>query len=353
MSEEITEGNDSPSTQTESENMNWEQFIEKRGGIESTPVEDNTSVDEAGKPTEVGSSQTTSENQVKNPADTVLSNIDLDSLSKEDISKLSKGLNSRALSRFSELTAKRKAAEAELKQLKEQQQPPKNVPQVKNNPLAESSVEDLHKAKDAADELIEWADNILYEHEDAGSQEIVAEVEGKEFTKAEVKKSLRHHKNVLEKYIPARIADIQREGQTKELAEGFKRQAVKELGWIKDKNNPVTKHYEAMINDPRVKDMVSKVSSDLNAQMPYILAHAANSMYGRKLVGQQRQTPAPQKINRQPIITPTKVSKPVVSKSDKPKNRSSQVISQAMNKFAETGNKSDFVSLRTQQLTRK
>ena len=352
MQEEIIEGNEQPS-ETSSENMGWQQFIEDRGGENSLQKDDATSQDEAGENLEQGSSEkTASESSNTNPTDLVLSKLDIDSLSQEELGELSKKLNSRTLSRFSELTARRKAAEEELNKLKSQQNQ-QAVPKVKNNPLADNTVEQLEQAKETAEELIEWADNVLYENEDASSHDVVAEVEGKEFTKAEVKKSLRHHKNVIEKYIPARVSDIQREGQTMQIAEAFKRKAVEELPWLKDSNNPVNKHFSAMVSDKRVKEMDANLPKEIKAQMPYLLAHAANSIYGRTVVNSKNSTVIPKKIQRQPIITPSKTSKPTVSKSDKPQNRASKVISNAMNKFAGSGDKNDFISLRTQQLTKR
>lgn len=350
MQSEIIEGNESPK-QEDSENMNWEQFIEQRGGEETSQEIDSSSKDEAVDNTKAeAGNQTTSESDGNNTTDLVLSKLDLDSLSKDQIGELAKKLNSRTLSRFGELTAKRKAAEEELAKIKNNSTEA-DVPKVKNNPLAGKSSEELSNAKEQAEELIEWADNVLYEHEDSSSSDVIAEVEGKEFTKAEVKKSLRHHQNVIKKYIPARIADIQKEGQNQEMAQAFGRQAVKELAWLKDEKNPITQKFKAMAGDPRVKDMQKEVSPEMQAQLPYLLAHAANSIYGRKLVNTARPI-IPKKINKQPTITPNKTGKTVVAKSDKPQNRASKVIGNAMNKFASTGSKNDFISLRTQQLTK-
>ena len=348
MQEEIIEGNESPK-QEDSENINWQQFIEDRGGDQTSDEGESSSQDEAVDNTKAeAGNKTTSVGDGNNTTDLVLSQLDLDKLSQEEIGELAKKLNSRTLSRFGELTAKRKAAEEELAKIKGNTP---EAPVVKNNPLAGKSSEELQSAKEQAEELIEWADNVLYEHEDAGSNEVIAEVEGKEFTKAEVKKSLRHHQNVIKKYIPARVADIQRESKNQEMAQAFSRQAVKELAWLKDEKNPLTQKFKAMASDPRVQEMQKTVAPEMKAQLPYLLAHAANSIYGRKLVSASR--PIPQKITKQPTITPTKTGKPVVAKSDKPQNRASKVISEAMNRFADTGSKSDFISLRTQQLQNK
>jgi hypothetical protein len=349
--EEIIEGNESP-LNTDLENVDWGQFISQRGGEESSNEEVSTSKDEAGdKVVQESSNKTASEMATEDPTDLVLSQLDLDNLSQEELGQLSKKLNSRTLARFGELTAKRKAAEEELAKIK-QSRVEEEVPKVRNNPLSGKTPEELKEAKDTSEELIEWADNILDEYEDAGSSDVVAEVDGKEFTKAEVKKSLKHHRNVINKYIPARNSEIQKEGQNKELAAAFGRQAIKEMPWLKDAKNPLTQRFKSMVDDPRVKNMQETVAPEMKAQLPYLLAHAANSMYGRKLVATQKPI-IPTKITKQPTITPNKSSKPAVAKSDKPQNRASKVISQAMNKFADSGDKNDFISLRTQQLTKR
>tara|TARA_R100001163_G_scaffold65255_1_gene61822 strand:- start:1004 stop:2059 length:1056 start_codon:yes stop_codon:yes gene_type:complete len=350
MQSEIIEGNESPK-QEDSENINWEQFIKDRGGDNTSQEAESSSQGEEVDNTKAeAGNQTTSESDGNNTTDLVLSQLDLDSLSKEQIGELAQKLNSRTLSRFGELTAKRKAAEEELAKIKGESNK-EEAPRVKNNPLSGKSTEELNQAKEQAEELIEWADNVLYEHEDSGANEVIAEVEGKEFTKAEVKKSLRHHQNVIKKYIPARVADIQKEGQNQEMAQAFGRQAVKELAWLKDEKNPITQKFKAMAADPRVKDMQKEVSPEMQAQLPYLLAHAANSIYGRKLVHTAKPV-IPRKINKQPTITPNKTGKPVVAKSDKPQNRASKVIGNAMSKFAASGDKNDFISLRTQQLSK-
>ena len=93
--------NTAQTTVNESSNISQEDFVEKRLGGESK-AEGNS----VAKPKK----ETKEVKQTKKPD--VLSQVtDLDNLSDSDLKDLSEKLGSRAVARFGELTAKRKAAE--------------------------------------------------------------------------------------------------------------------------------------------------------------------------------------------------------------------------------------------------
>jgi hypothetical protein len=134
MSNEITEGVAEPSTETTAlqSNMSAADFVNRRLGQlneatqEETPIVEAT--DEVTEEAEVESTeaevneeivaeQTEETEDLSEESTDVLSQLDLDEMSEEDLRELSEKLGSRAVARFGELTAKRKAAEAKLKEM--------------------------------------------------------------------------------------------------------------------------------------------------------------------------------------------------------------------------------------------
>jgi len=178
MSNEITEGVAEPSTETTAlqSNMSAADFVNRRLGqlTEETqevapPVE---ATDEVTEETEVESPEVEASEEIvaeqtEEPEGStdVLSQLDLDDMSEEDLRELSEKLGSRAVARFGELTAKRKAAEAKLKEMEARLRTknPLETQEVADNPYESiNTVQGLQeKAKEVA-EVIEWAEETLY-----------------------------------------------------------------------------------------------------------------------------------------------------------------------------------------------
>jgi len=357
MSNEITEGVAEPSTETTASqsNMSAADFVNRRLGqlTEETqevapPVE---ATDEVTEETEVESPEVeTSEEivaeQTEEPegSEDVLSQLDLDDMSEDDLRELSEKLGSRAVARFGELTAKRKAAEAKLKEMEAQLQNnnPLETQEVANNPYASvDTLEGLQeKAKEVTD-VIEWAEETLFNADGYGPEDVVTEVEGKELTKSDVRKSLLNARKARDKYLPSQLQTVQRVQQSHQLKEAFDTQAEQELNWLQGDDNDVRKSYEAMIGDPRFDSLREKADPEVAAQLNYLMAHAANSIYGRKPV---KEAP------KSATLTPPKAAISAGASSDKGVNKSVKALKDLNQRFRHSGNKSDFVTLRTQQL---
>ena len=164
MSDEITtEIAESVEQTAQKSNMSPEDFIQSRLGeseevqaaLEETPqTESEVSTETID---EVESEETTSES-----SDNVLSQLDLDNLSEDQIKELSEKLSSRAVSRFGELTAKRKKAEERLVELENKlsENELKTAAKVQNNPYADLKTIDELKAKaEEVNNVIEWAED--------------------------------------------------------------------------------------------------------------------------------------------------------------------------------------------------
>ena len=357
MSNEITEGVAEPSTETTASqsNMSAADFVNRRLGqlTEETqevapPVE---ATDEVTEETEVESPEVEASEEIvaeqtEEPEGStdVLSQLDLDDMSEEDLRELSEKLGSRAVARFGELTAKRKAAEAKLKEMEAllQNNNPLETQEVANNPYESvDTLEGLQEKAKEVTEVIEWAEETLFNADGYGPEDVVTEVEGKELTKADVRKSLLNARKARDKYLPAQLQEVQRVQQSHQLKEAFDAQAEQELNWLQGEDNDVRKSYEAMIGDPRFNSLREKADPEVAAQLNYLIAHAANSIYGRKPV---KETP------KNTTLTPPKTAGTAASQSEKTVGKSVKALKNLDQQFRQSGNKSDFITLRTLQI---
>ncbi len=103
----------------------------------------------------------------------------------------------------------------------------------------------------------------------------------------------------------------------------------------------IRKNYEAMISDNRFQKLKEAADPEIGAQLNYIMAHAANSIYGRKEV---KEAP------KSAVLNPPKTGTSSASTSEKTVNKSVKALKDLNQRFRQSGNKGDFITLRTQQL---
>ena len=274
----------------------------------------------------------------------VLSQLDLDDMSEEDLRELSEKLGSRAVARFGELTAKRKAAEERLAQLESRLREKPNPLQnnkVENNPF--SNLDTIEKLQDKAkevDSIVEWAEDILFESDNYAADDVVTEVEGKELTKADVRKSLLQARKAQKTFLPDQLNTLQVREQGAQMTEAFDKRAKEELSWLEGEDNDLRKQYEATIGDERfkkLKEVLNKEAPEIAPQIDYWFAHATNSIYGRKPVVETKASP---KLN------PPRTGNPVSAKSEKSEGRTAKALKELEARFKKTGNARDFAELR-------
>jgi hypothetical protein len=276
----------------------------------------------------------------------VLSKYNLDNMSETELRELSEQLGSKAVARYGELTAKRKLAEEKLAELQaklDNQSVLSKPKEIKDNPYSNiQTVEDLQKKSSEVNDIIEWAEDILFESDGYSADDVVTEVEGKEITKAQVRKSLLQARKSRDAFLPDQLQKIQSIEQSKYAAESFQRQAIDELPWLSGEDNDTRKQYEAMISDERFKALQESVDPSVSAQLPYLMAHAANSMYGRRLVSDS--------------ASGVQLNPPRTSASSAPKinrtGKNTKALADLSNRFKASGSKDDFVKLRAKQLTK-
>lgn len=278
----------------------------------------------------------------------VLSKLDVSELTDDEIAELAQKGKSGLLKRIAELTAKRKLAEEKAAQLEAamRQSAPKLEEKVENNPFASvASPDELQQKFTEVGEVIEWAEDVLDRAENLGGDDVVANIDGKELTKAQVKEHLKKARKARDKYLPAQFKEIQAAEQRKQLKSAFEQKARQELPWMDGEDNDVRKNFEAMVNDPRLNE-IAKAAPDIAPQLPYILAHAANSIYGRRSIPIAESKPGHK-------MTPP--ANPSVSAAgpERGEPKDAKVAKEASKRLSETGSMSDFIALRTAQLTKR
>ena len=362
MNKEVTTGIAEPeNTTVEKKNITAEDFAVQRLGQptpqpeeqEAPEVEEevaNEIATEEVEGVEESDESTEDETPEAETEEQVLSQIDLDDMSEVELRELADKLGSRAVARFGELTAKRKAAEEKLQQLEsqlsaEQNNPLKPKQEITNNPFdSVGTLEDLQSKATDASNVIEWAEDIMFNADGYEADDVVTEVEGKEMTKADVRNALLQARKARDKFLPARLVEIQKVEQSNQMQEHLSAQAEAELPWMKGEDNDTRREYQAIMGDPRVETLMTSLPSDVKAQMPYLLAHAANSIYGRKEV---------KSVKSKVRLNPSNTSTPSAAGSDKPSSRASKSIKNLNTQFKQSGDKSDFITLRTLQLQNK
>lgn len=325
-----------------SSNMSAEDFISSRLGDQKPPT------DEVKEESEV-EEQAVSKAEDKSETN-VLSQVDLDGMSETDLRELSEKLGSRAVKRFGELTARRKQAEERIQKLESQLQQkakrPVSMSDIEQNPYKD--LKDAKSIQNKAQEVkgvIEWAENVLFESDDFKANDEVAEMDGKSVTKKEVRNILKNARKAQKQHIPQQVQNLRNQAQGQQMQKGFGDKIRQEIPWSGDSNNETNKRYKSMLTDKRLADALKNADPTLKAQMPYLLAHAANSIFGeRKLID------APVKASKS-INPPKSVSNTAV-KSEKPTSRRNKNIQTSQNSFRSTGAANDFIKLRTAQLSR-
>ena len=344
-------------TVVKADNMSEGDFIQRRlagkgtakAESEAETQKEAESTEKAGMPEAGGEAPKASEQDVLSKAKSG----NLDDLSEDELSQLAKSIGSKAVARYGELTAKRKAAEERVRLLegelaRRSDTTAKAVEEVKDNPFA--SIKDAaglsQKAKQMK-EVIEFAEMRLDDASDIGPDDIAATVDDKEYTKRQLRDMLRNARKARDEYLPdveRRIAVVE---NSKKLRITLNEQTRKEIPWLEDVNDERKKQYDAIIADPRLKKL-EEFAPDIAAQLPYFFAHASNSIYGRREISLSETTPG-----KKPTSRPPENPESGAVASRKPENVQTKQMSELQSKFKASGDKNDWLTLRTAQLSKR
>jgi hypothetical protein len=281
----------------------------------------------------------------------VLSKVDLSELSDEDIRELAEKGKSGLLKRIAELTAKRKIAEEKAAQLEArmQQQPvqlegkPAELPE---NIAKVSTVEDLNKLYQASNDYIEWAEDTLFTNDHLGADDVVAEHEGKPYTKKDVKALLSVARKNRDKHLPARLRQLQEAEQRQVQKAAYTAQMRKELPWMEGEDNDLRRQFESLNKSP-VLEKIRQSVPEAEPILDYMVGHAVNSAYGRREIKDTAfQQPSP-RINP-PAITPGSSAQ-----SERPAAKDAKQAKDIQQRFRSTGSERDFLAARTAQIAQR
>lgn len=324
-------------------NMSEQDFVQKRLAgeqkVDSKPKE---------KPEEQPTVTDGGETEEDKGEPNVHSQVDLEQMSEEELRELSEKLGSRAVARFGELTAKRKAAEEKAAALEKQLNAKPNKEfsdkDVQDNPYKDlKSPKELQAKAKELNDVIEWAEEVLFDSDQYSANDVVTTVEGRDLTKKDVRNALLNARKNKTKFLPMQQQMLRQEQRGMQLKKSFEAKASEELSWLGEEDNEVKSRYQAMLKDPRLTLSLKGASPEVRAQLPYLLAHAANSLYGRKVLP----------TNTEPAKPNVKLDPPKVTNNASQPERSTSTRKQAAaihQQFKSSGDSSDFIKLRTLQL---
>ena len=314
----------------------------------SEPVAEETTEETTEEVIEETQEAEPEETEVESTSEDVLSQIDLDNASEEELRELADKLGSKAVARFGELTARRKSAEEKLARLQaqmQQQSPLESNKKVQNNPFDNlTTIEDLQNKSQEIESIVDWAEDLLFENADHAADDVITEVEGQEMTKAQVRKSLLQARKAKKTFLPDQLSKLQAQFAAQNMEVAFKERAKQELSWLDGEDNDVRKQYEATVNDARfqqMKEIISKEAPDVAGQLDYWFAHAANSIYGRKPIVEGKPSMK---------LTPPKGATTSSANADKSQSRTAKSLKEMQSRFKESGNARDFAELRKLQM---
>lgn len=268
--------------------------------------------------------------------------VDLENMSEAELKELAQKLGSKAVARFGELTAKRKAAEEQLAALQAElakRGSNQLEAKVKDNPYANiEKPEDLQAKFQEVTEVIDWADDLLEKGEDLGADDVLTNVNGKDYTKREIKDALRKARKAKEVFLPDQDKQIKLANERVQFKQLLTDRAKTELPWLQGEDNDVRKQYEAMMSDERLKN-IEKMLPDVAPQLPYLLAHAANSLYARRSVDAK---PSARISPPSPVVSQS-------ANSTKPEARQSKALNDLSTRFSKSGSYKDFKAIRALQ----
>jgi len=279
MADEIT-GIDAPTNAPQSDNLSADVFAHLLTGASDEGTEDQTEAEEPEEETEPEEvEETTEEEEEPEEAEAEATDLDLDNLTPEQIQALAAKARSKALSRYGKLTGEIRDLKDKLEQaLTKPVNPLEKTRKVESPRIAAiSTIEDLQTEQEQAEAVESWAQALLDDNGSADGGDIISEHNGKEFTKTQVRQMRDSAKSALKRDIPARLAEIQSEGELVQQREWYDAQAVQIFPELANEESPVAATRKALLADENLQEAFRKVPK-LSAYGGLILAHAARSI---------------------------------------------------------------------------
>ena len=141
------------------------------------------------------------------------------------------------MARDGELTARRKTAEEKLAKLDaslQQQNPLESKKKIENNPFGDlESIESLQSKAEEVDQIVNWAEDLLFEGADYEADDVITENEGKDMTKAEVRKFLLQARKAQKSFLLDKLSKIPAKEEAAKREIAIKQTAKEAESWIK------------------------------------------------------------------------------------------------------------------------
>ena len=353
MSEVIEAVADASQDTAENTNISASEFELRRARQmeELIPSEAEPEAEDASISEDIEIESQSNEEEVSEGNEDVLSNIDLENLSEEQIKHLSEALSSRAVDRFGKLTARAKAAEEKAQTLEESLKAQQDEILSSKSDIVDNPYSDLNTMKDIQDkakeinDVIDWAEEILFDSDDYGAHDTVTESDGKTMTKAEVREALKQARKSRDKFLPDQFQKVKKVESSFKLRQEYGKKALSEFKWLNDQDSQQAKEFVQLAAQPALKEVYEK-NPDLSWQLPYLLAHAVDNMHGSKAKTSPKG--ADQAFKPSPPKSPSLGG----AKSDKSESNSSKALKDLSSRFRESGNKDDFQKLREARWSR-
>jgi hypothetical protein len=280
--------------------------------------------------------------EIEEESPDVLSKIDLESLSDDELSALREKLIPGAEKRIHELTAKRKLAEEEFAAY--QAQNPLDQPdEITENPFNDlETVEDLQAKFKESKQIFKWADDLLDDNGLAAPDDVIFTEGGKEFTKAQIKQAKREADEAMEMYLPDRLQSLQKVQQAAQIKTQLQEKAKADLEWMKDEDSEVYKKYSAELEGPMYQKLIETAPAEVAAYLPYVIAHAANSLYGG-LQSAKKEVVQEEAVQASEFRTePPKSAQPAAAAPRTKNTAKSKAIEELHKRYKKTGNPDDW-----------
>jgi type I site-specific restriction endonuclease len=320
------------------DNLTFEELVAQRIARQNPEAETEVEAEEEEQDEQATEEESTEEEESEAESEEEAeeaeeeSEIDLLSLTPEQIQSLAKKGKSRLLQRIGELTAQKKALEEQVRSKPET----KNVPQDENPFREVSSIEELQAKYRELEQTLESTDDILEEHIDYRPEDIII-VGDKEFTKQQIRKANRNAREALTKYIPAQQAHLAQLAQMEQMKGQYIAAAEEEVPDIKDESSAVGKQFKALMSDPLIEKLRKQVP-EIGYQIEYILAHASNSIHGGNRI--KKPTAVGNKLKMKPSSTPFGAGAAKSSVSPKAK------VVDAYSRFEKSGSAEEWIAAR-------
>mgnify|MGYP003115894349 CR=1 FL=1 len=353
MSEVIEAVADASENTAENTNISASEFELRRARQmeELIPSEAEPEAEDASISEDIEIESQSNEEEVSEGNEDVLSNIDLENLSEEQIKQLSEALSSRAVDRFGKLTARAKAAEEKAQTLEEslkaqQEEVLSSRSDIVDNPYSDlNTMNDIQDKAKEINDVIDWAEEILFDSDDYSPHDTVTEADGKTMTKAEVREALKQARKSRDKFLPDQFQKVKKTENAVALRQQYGQKALKEFKWLGDKDSEQTKQFVQIAGQPALQKAYEQ-NPDLSWKLPYLLAHSVDNLFK----GDSTKTPkgGDQAFKPSPPKSPSLGG----TKSDKSESNSSKALKDLSSRFKESGNKDDFQKLREARWSR-